>query len=303
MKIIEYILNRIKRPGGLPKLQPIYALSMFILLSASCKKTDYLDTDNSQRPPLSAKVKLVNALSITAPINFLDFTRQINTVLVSHNASTDYLDTQFGKVQYNTTEGSNTSYKSSYVFGGSANFQQETDKASFSGPNGPIADFYHTLFAVAKRKPSKLNPGNRDSLILVYDDLDVPASGKAKVRFANFAPDAPNVNLALAGGTDIFTNVGYGSFADQTELTYDANGKGPATIPGLSWKTLGPFKEIAPAAGVNFEIRNTTTNAVIPLTGAGLTGVTFEAGKIYTVFINGTVAGGTLSATIITHTK
>jgi hypothetical protein len=303
MKIIEYILNRIKRPGRLSRLQPAYALSMLILLSASCKKTDYLDTDNSQRPPLSAKVKLVNALSITAPINFLDFTRQINTSLITHNASTGYLDTQFGKVQYNTTEGSNTSYKSSYVFGGSANFIQENDKSSFSGPNGPIADFYHTLFAVAKRKPSKLNPGNRDSLILVYDDLDAPASGKAKVRFANFSPDAPNVSFAAAGGTAIFTNVGYGSFADQTVLTYDASGKGPATIPGLSWKTLGPFKEVAPAAGANFEIRDATTNAVIPVTGTGLTGVTFEAGKIYTVFINGTVAGGTLSATIITHTK
>jgi hypothetical protein len=125
MKIIEYILNRIKRPGGQSRLQPVYALSMLILLSASCKKTDYLDTDNSVRPPLSAKVKLVNALSITAPINFLDFTRQVNTSLVTHNASTGYLATQFGKVQYNTTEGSNTSYKSSYVFGGSANFQQE----------------------------------------------------------------------------------------------------------------------------------------------------------------------------------
>jgi hypothetical protein len=180
---------------------------------------------------------------------------------------------------------------------------RRTDKASFSGPNGPIADFYHTLFAVAKRKPSKLNPGNRDSLILVYDDLDAPASGKVKIRFANFSPDAPNVSFAQAGGIAIFTNVGYGSFADQTVLTYDATGKGPATIPGLSWKTLGPFKEIAPAAGANFEIRNAITNVVIPVSGTGLTAVTFEAGKIYTVFINGTVAGGTLSATIITHTK
>jgi hypothetical protein len=303
MKIIEYILNKIKRPGGLPRLQPVYALSMLVLLSASCKKTSYLDTDNSVRPPLSAKVKLVNALSITAPINFLDFTRQVNNSLVTHNASTGYLATQFGKVQYNTTEGSNTSYKSSYVFGGSANFQQETDKASFSGPNGPIADFYHTLFAVAKRKSSKLNPGNRDSLVLVYDDLDAPAAGKVKIRFANFSPDAPNVSFAQTGGTALFTNVGYGSFSDQVVLTYDANGKGPATVPGLSWRTLAPYKEIAPAAGVNFEIRNATTNVVIPLSGTGLTGVTFEAGKIYTVFINGTVAGGTLSATVITHTK
>jgi hypothetical protein len=303
MKIIDHIIKKLAGLKWIPQLKYSYLLGGLVLLSASCKKTDYLDTDNSQRPPLGAKVKLVNALSITAPINFFDFTRQINASLITHNASTGYLDTQFGKVQYNTTEGSNTSYKSSYVFGGSANFIQENDKSSFSGPNGPIADFYHTLFAVAKRKPSKLNPGNRDSLILVYDDLDAPASGKAKVRFANFSPDAPNVNFAAAGGTAIFTNVGYGSFADQTVLTYDAGGKGPANIPGLSWRTLGPFKEVAPASGTNFEIRNATTDAIIPVTEAGLTGLTFEAGKIYTVFINGTLAAGTLSATIITHTK
>jgi hypothetical protein len=274
-----------------------------IAIVTSCKKAEYLDSDNADRPPLSAKVKLVNALSITAPINFLDFTRQINTALVVHNASTDYLDTQYGKVQYNTTEGSNTSYKSSYVFGGSAAFVQETDKASFAGPNGPIASYYHTLFAVAKRKPSKLNPGNRDSLVLVYDDLTAPVTGKAKVRFANFSPDAPNVDLTLAGSGAVFSNVAYGNFGDQTIITYDANGKAPATIPGLSWKTLGPFKEVDAVVAKNLEVRNNITQAVIPIVGNGLSNVTFEAGKIYTVFINGSLGGAGISATIITHSK
>jgi hypothetical protein len=298
MKIFDHIIHNI---GQVSPRKYLLLPSIAIVLLSSCKKTEYLDTDNADRPPLSAKVKLVNALSITAPVNFLDFTRQINTALVTHNAATDYLATQYGKVQYNTTEGSNTSYKSSYVFGGAASFSQENDKASFAGPNGPIADFYHTLFTVAKRKPSKANPGNRDSLILVYDDLDAPASGKTKVRFANFSPDAPNLSLGVAGSVALFANVAYGNFADQTLITYDANGKAPATIPGLSWRTLGPFKEINTIAGQSLTIRNSTTNAVIPVTG--LTNVTFEAGKIYTVFINGTVDGATITATIITHSK
>ncbi|WP_345209063.1 hypothetical protein [Mucilaginibacter gynuensis] len=282
-----------------------YQYLLFAVLLAigftSCKKTDYLDTDNADRPPLSAKVKLVNALSITAPVNFLDFTRQINAATVTHNVATDYLDTQYGKVQYNTTEGSNTSYKSSYVFGGSATFAQENDKASFAGPNGPIASYYHTLFTVAKRKPSKANPGNRDSLILVYDDLEAPAAGKAKVRFANFSPDAPDLSFGLAGGADVFTNVAYGNFAGQTVITYDANGKAPATIEGLTWKTLGPFKEIDAASAKDFTIRNAATNTVIPVNG--LSNISFEAGKIYTVFINGTVSGSTITATVISHAK
>lgn len=298
MKIFDHTKPDTSQPSpGRYLLLPAIAL----VLLASCKKADYLDSDNADRPTLSAKVKLVNALNTSGAVNFLDFTRQITTSAVARNASTAYLATQFGKVQYNTTEGSNSSYKSSYLFGGAASFSQETDKASFAGPNGPIADFYHSLFTVAKRKPSKANPGNRDSLILVYDDLDAPVAGKAKVRFANFSPDAPNLSLGLSGSAATFTNVAYGNFADQTIITYDANGKAPATIPGLTWRTLGPFKEVNPAAGQVYTIRNSTTNAVIAATG--LSSVTFEAGKIYTLYINGTIAAGNLSATIITHTK
>ncbi len=301
MNILQYIKNKAFGFKQLSLYKPAYVLTGLVLLSTACKKTDYLDTDNSKRPPLSAKVKLVNALNISVPINFLDFTRQINTAVVTRNNATPYLETQFGKVQYNTTEGSTTSYKSSYVFGGSANFQQETDKASFSGPNGPIADFYHTLFTVAKRRPSALNPGNRDSLILVFDDLAAPATGKAKIRFANFSPDAPNLNFVPVGGTAFFTNVAYGNFGDQTIITYDANGKAPATIAGLTWKTLGPFKEVNATAGTAFEIRNAATNTVIPITGTTLNNVVLQDGKIYTIYINGTVAASNLTATILLH--
>jgi hypothetical protein len=64
---------------------------------------------------------------------------------------------------------------------------------------------------------------------------------------------------------------------------------------------LGPFKEINATSATAFAIRNSTTNTVIPITGAALNSVTFKAGKIYTIFINGTVAAGTLGAKIITH--
>ncbi|SDD81125.1 DUF4397 domain-containing protein [Pedobacter soli] len=282
----------------------VLAAWVLVAILPSCKKTEYLDTDNADREPLSAKVKLVNALSITAPVNFLDFTRQINTTLVAHNVATAYLDTQFGKVQYNTTEGSNTSYKSSYIFGGATSFAQETDKASFAGPNGPIAGYYHTLFTVAKRRPSKLNPGNRDSLVLVYDDLTAPAAGKAKIRFANFAPDAPNLDLKTTAGTSWFANVAYGNFGDQVQLTYDASGKAPATIAGLSWKTLGPFKEVAAGAAQNLELRNNSTGAIVPVKTAALSNLSFEEGKIYTLFINGNLTtDAALQATLIVHTK
>lgn len=265
-------------------------------LLVACGKNDYLDIDASDRPALSAKVKFVNARPAATAVHFWDFTRQVTSTAVVRNGSTAYLDTQYGKVQFNLTEGAGTTYKASYLFGGSANFVQESNSASFSGPNGPIATFYHTLFAVAKLKPSTLNPGNTDSLVLVYDDLAAPSAGKVKVRFANFAVPARSVDLAYAAGALIFTGVGYGAFGDQTVIPY-TGGKSPDNIPGLSWKTLGPFKELNAGANQNLEVRNTTSGVVIPV--AGLTGINLEAGKLYTVFINNPVGDSNLSATVI----
>jgi hypothetical protein len=280
----------------------LFVTTISALSLVSCNKNDYLDIDALERPPLSAHVKFVNARSSVAPVHFWDFTRQVTTATLSRNGATaGYLETQYGKVQYNLTEGANTTYKVSYVFGGSANFIRESGSTAFSGPNGPIATYFHTLFAVPKLKPIVVNANVTlaDSLVLVYDDLSAPAAGKAKIRFANFGPDAPRLDLAYAaGGAAVFTNVNYGSFGDQTIIPY-TNGRSPDAIPGLSWKTLGPFKEVNAGAGQNLEVRNTTGGAVLPATG--LTGVNLEAGKIYTVFINGLVGNSTLSATIISH--
>lgn len=280
-------------------------LNVFIVIAvtvlASCSKADYLDVDAGDRPPLSAKVKFVNARISPAAVNFWDFTRKVTPTLLQRNTASAYLETQFGKVQYNVTEGTSTSYKASYVFGGSANFIQETNTASFSGPNGPIADFAHTLFTVKKRFSSTLNPNNIDSLILVYDDLSLPAAGKAKVRFANFSPDAPQLDFSYSGGISIFTKVGYGNFGNQVVIPY-VNGKSPSVIDGLSWKTLGPFTEVPAGTNLSFQIKDTGSQAVIPVTGNSLSGITLSDGKIYTIFINGLIAGSPdLTATVITH--
>jgi hypothetical protein len=272
---------------------------IYLPLLLGCGKNDYLDIDASERPTLSAKVKFVNARPSVAAVHFWDFTRQVTNTVIPRNASTAYLDTQYGKVQFNLTEGAGTTYKASYLFGGSANFVQESNVASFSAPNGPIANFYHTLFAVAKLKPSTLNPANTDSLILVYDDLTAPSAGKAKLRFANFAVPARIFDLAYVSGSPVFTSVGYGTFGDQTIIPY-TNGKSPDNIPGLSWKSLGPFKEVNAATGQSLEVRNTTGGTVVPV--AGLTGLNLEAGKIYTIFINNPAGDANLSATIIVQT-
>ncbi|RAJ24554.1 DUF4397 domain-containing protein [Pedobacter cryoconitis] len=272
-----------------------------IILFSGCHKADYLDVDAGDRPPLSAKVKFVNARLSPVAVNFWDFTRKVTPALLSRNTASAYLDTQFGKVQYNVTEGTNTSYKASYVFGGSANFVQESNTASFSGPNGPIADFAHSLFTVKKRLTSTLNPNNIDSLILVYDDLTLPSPGKAKIRFANFSPDAPSLDFLYTDGAVVFKGVSYGNFGDQVIIPY-TNGKSPAVISGLTWKTLGPFKEVDAGTNLSFQLKKSADQGVVPVTGNTLTGIVLENGKIYTLFVNGLISGQPeLTATIITH--
>src|SRR5690554_3462222 len=51
--------------------------------------------------------------------------------------------------------------------------------------------------------------------IIVEDDLDSPASGKALVRLIHLSPDAPKVSL-LTGedGEELFTNQGYREISD-----------------------------------------------------------------------------------------
>lgn len=220
----------------------------------SCNKTDYLDINASERPALAAYVRFVNARTTATPVQFWTFTNQITTTGLAPGSASAYLPTVFGNVQINLTEGSGTSYKVSQQFGNSATF------SSSGGPNGPIADFYHTVFATRKNRTSG------DSLILFYDNLTVPATGKAKLRFVNLSPDQGPVTVM---GSDVtFTNVAYGRAAN-------------SAISGetLSAYTLGPFVEVT--AGTKTLTVSTASGVLTSSSYA------FQDGKIYTLFTQG----------------
>lgn len=96
--------------------------------------------------------------------------------------------------------------------------------------------------------------------IVLTDNLAVPATGKAHVRFVHLSPNAPAVDVAVAGGPVVFANTvfkGFTAFTPVDAGTYD------------------------------FEVRLAGTGTVaLPVNG-----VTLTAGKIYTVFAKG-FAGG-----------
>jgi hypothetical protein len=105
------------------------------------------------------------------------------------------------------------------------------------------------------------------------DTLSQPAAGKANVRFVHMGPDAPAVDVWEVGGSKLVTNVSFG----------EATGFAP-----LDARTY------------SFDIRQTGSSTP----GLQVTNLTFQAGKIYTVYARGLVAGTgatALGATVIVN--
>ncbi|SHM59196.1 protein of unknown function [Chitinophaga jiangningensis] len=256
----------------------LFFLATAALFSA-CKKTDYLDVNAGERPPLSAHISFVNARNSSAGIHFWTFTTQLTTTLLGSGQASPYLATTYGNVQINVTEGSGSAYKISRQFGNSATY------TATGGPNGPIATFYHTVFAA-----QQLTDPAKDSLILFYDDLSAPPAGKAKLRFVHLASATPRVqvNLSLKTGTEeLFNSVGYGS-------------AGNGDINGNAY-TLGPFVNVT-AGNATVVVSEKVSLKPVPIYQDKLSNITLESGKIYTVFIHNVTGGsGAVTADIITH--
>lgn len=256
----------------------VYFLLTGVLLILSCKKTNYLDVEASSRPSLTAKISFVNARPVNQGVNFYTYTTQVTPSPVAVNKATPYMDAQFGLVQINITAAGSTSYLASRVFGGAADF------SSSGGPNGPIAGYYHTVFAL-KAKASNFTV---DSLMLFYDDLSVPAAGTAKFRFVNIATGSGPVDV-LFNGTPVFTSVAYG-----------AAGGAVLSGSGLNAYSIGPFKSITAGSG-NLVIRSSTGNgSPVKLNSTEWDNFNFAAGKIYTIFLNGDM-NATVGATALMH--
>lgn len=244
----RFITSKILRSLGAAAL----AMTAF-----SCKDTGYLDIDPTDRPPLSAFISFVNARPVNADLYFWTFTDKVTPAPVQPNKASGYVPTVFGNVQINFTEGTNTSYKASYQFGNSATF------TATGRPNGPIATFYHTVVAAR-------TAGNKaDSLILFYDDLKAPASGKVKLRFVNLSLGVGALHV-VHDGKPLFSNVDYGRAANSA-LSGEA----------FSAWSLGPFETVE-AGLYNLDFIQVKNQAK-----AGSGTVELVAGKIYTVFTRG----------------
>jgi minor extracellular serine protease Vpr len=107
---------------------------------------------------------------------------------------------------------------------------------------------------------------NITPLVLV-DDNSAPAAGNAHVRFVHASPDAPAVDVAVAGGPVLFGDYEFGESSPYTPV---------------------------PAGTYDLEVRLAGTNTVV----LPLPGVSLAAGTVYTAFAMGLVGDGSLTAVL-----
>ncbi len=102
------------------------------------------------------------------------------------------------------------------------------------------------------------------SPVVLVDDR-APAMDQAEVRFVHASPDAPAVDVAVAGGPVLFENV--------------------------SFREAGAYLGVEPGS-FDLEVRLSGTDTV----ALSVPGVTLQAGKTYTVFAIGLAGNDTLAA-------
>lgn len=128
----------------------------------------------------------------------------------------------------------------------------------------------YTIFATGSLGSNDIQP------LVLTDDLTAPTAGNAKVRFVHLSPDAPAVDVAVAGDT-------------------------AALFDGLEFREASEFMSV-PAGTYDLEVRLDADNTVV----LPLAGVQLQDGMIYTVFARGFATlpeGNTnaLGAQIIMH--
>jgi hypothetical protein len=106
--------------------------------------------------------------------------------------------------------------------------------------------------------------GNDLSPIVLIDDR-TPIASQAKVRFVHTSPDAPAVDIAVAGG--------------------------PVLFSGVAFREIGNYLTVAPQS-YDLEVRLAGTDTVV----LPLPGVALAPSENYSVFAVGLVGSGTLTA-------
>ncbi|MCX2738466.1 DUF4397 domain-containing protein [Pontibacter anaerobius] len=162
------------------------------LFLASCDDDD----DDVDLMVDQANVMVVHASPDAPGVDLYVDDTKVNNAALNYPENTGYLEVEAGERNFKVT-------------------------AAGAGLGSPVIDadvtlekdMNYTVFAADEL--SNITP------IVLVDDLTAPASGQAHVRFVHLSPDAPNVDIVVQGGPDLFTDV---EFTEATAFTPVAAG-------------------------------------------------------------------------------
>lgn len=206
----------------------LFGVTSLVLVSCSSDDDPVVQPDSS--------VKVIHTIPGTGAVDFyLNGTKQ-NSSAISFGEQTGYIATANGDktADFKTTLDNNTILSA---------------PVSFDGGN-------YTLFATGTASDNTL------TTLLVEDNLQTPAAGKARVRFVHVSPNAPTVNV----------------------LANDS-----LWSSGRAYKSATDFMEV-PAGSYVIKLRKTDNSDLVYTSDA----ITFATGKNYTL-----VAQGQVGATVI----
>jgi len=234
----------------------------------------YFQTNKYQIPGLFAGL-------VAATLMFSSCSKDDNELIIHGEAKVMIVNAASGSVAQdfyldNTKVNSEAvaySQSSSYIstgagYGRKAEFKNTgSTNANFNGYVDLNPNENYTFFYTGKAD------GSGNSSAVFKDDKTAPSGNKAKLRFVNFAEGLASANLLVKGGLVFATNIAFG--------------------------TSSGFSEVDPGT---FALQTVlTTNAS---TSADLGSFTLQAGKIYTIYTSGSLAGSAqtaISAKMLVH--
>ena len=125
-----------------------------------------------------------------------------------------------------------------------------------AGETDTLVSLGHDFKAEESFSAFVLGDAENATLVIASDDLDAPATGKAKIRFANFAADSDALELWTGGSEE-------------------------ALIDDVDYKSVKAFAEVDAASDVVLRVRGENSEEVL----AELEDVNLESGKSYTAYV------------------
>ena len=191
------------------------------LIASSCIKDD--------APATFSKVSVINAAPAGTALDFIIDNQKVNSQAFKYGDVIDYFNAYSGNRTFDVYNRANN------------------NKIASKSENLSHDKFYSVFVA---------DTASKTTFVIAIDDLVMPASGKAKVRFIHLSPDAEKLDIT-SGDSTLFS--------------------------GKEYKEHTSFKVIEGDKTYSFKIKKYQTSII----KAALDNITIKKNKIYTILIKG----------------